>query len=85
MPWYGMPVSMQRQLVCAIQYAQNGVVLTMGPLGDLDFKMATTVGPFQDLFHILAVFMNESNDFFFIFQFIRHNYKFTMILVTMFK
>lgn len=43
MPWYAMPVSMQKQLVCAMHHAQNGAVLTMGPLGDLDFEMASDV------------------------------------------
>lgn len=80
-----MPVSIQKQLACAIQHAQNGVVLTMGPLGDLDFKMATTVSALQVSIHILPVFIKESKNFFFIFQFIRYNYKFIMILVTMFK
>lgn len=43
MPWYEMPVSMQRHVMCAIHHAQNGDVLTMGPLGDLDFEMAASV------------------------------------------
>lgn len=43
MPWYQMPVAFQKQILCAIHSAQNGDVLTMGPLGDLDFEMATTV------------------------------------------
>lgn len=43
MPWYQMPVTFQKEILCAIQSAQNGAVLTMGPLGELDFEMAATV------------------------------------------
>lgn len=42
-----MPISMQKQILSAIQHAQNGVVLTMGPLGDLDFEMAAAVSQFK--------------------------------------
>lgn len=47
MPWYQMPISIQRQLVCAVQQTQSGVVLTIGPLIELDFEMATKVDRFQ--------------------------------------
>lgn len=43
MPWYALPVSMQKQVLCGIHHAQNGATLTMGPLGDLDFEMASDV------------------------------------------
>lgn len=43
MPWFALPVSMQKQVLCGIHHAQNGDALTMGPLGDLDFEMASDV------------------------------------------
>lgn len=42
-PWYRMPVSHQRQMLCVIHDAQNGIVLTVGPFDELDFQMTTTV------------------------------------------
>lgn len=43
MPWYRMPASFQKQVLCVIHDAQNGIVLTIGPLGELDFQMTTSV------------------------------------------
>lgn len=43
MSWYRMPATYQKQVLCAIHSAQNGAMLTMGPLGELDFAMAATV------------------------------------------
>lgn len=43
MPWYKMPATYQKQVLCAIHNAQNGTILTMGPLGQLDFAMASSV------------------------------------------
>lgn len=43
MPWYQMPAKYQKHVLCIIHDAQNGAVLTMGPLGDLDFEMGTSV------------------------------------------
>lgn len=43
MSWYRMPASYQKQVLCAIHDIQNGIVLTMGPLGELDFQMASSV------------------------------------------
>lgn len=42
-PWYQMPVSFQKQILSAIHDVQNGPVLTMGPLDELDFEMAASV------------------------------------------
>lgn len=44
--WFEMPVSFQKQVLSAIHNVQNKVVLTMGPLGDLDFEMAATVSKY---------------------------------------
>lgn len=43
MTWYKMPIKHQKKLLCAIHYIQNGAVLTMGPLGELDFEMTSRV------------------------------------------
>lgn len=43
MPWYQMPAIYQKEVLCAMHSAQTGAVLTMGPLGDLDFEMTTSV------------------------------------------
>lgn len=43
MPWYRMPVSLQKQMISLIHDAQNGIVLTIGPFDELDFQMTTTV------------------------------------------
>lgn len=44
MPWYLMPSSCQKQVSGAIHRLQNGAVLTIGPLAEIDFNMAATVG-----------------------------------------
>lgn len=41
--WYQMPATYQKLWICAIHDAQNGASLTMGPLGELDFQMASSV------------------------------------------
>lgn len=87
MPWYQMPIPFQKQILCAIHSAQNGAVLTMGPLGDLDFVMAATVSiyTFHSLLTIYSVFISQTILFLIFFQFTRQIYKFTMVLVTRFK
>lgn len=83
MPWYALPVSMQKQVLCGIQHAQNGATLTMGPLGDLDFEMASDVCKCANdsIYGFLDFQKTKISDF----QFTRYIYKFTMILNTMFK
>lgn len=49
MPWYLLPVSSQKQVCAAIYRMQNGVVLTIGPLGVIDFRTASNVGLFSPL------------------------------------
>lgn len=46
MPWYQMPAKYQKQMLSAAHSAQYGAILTMGPLGELDFAMASNVSHF---------------------------------------
>lgn len=46
MPWYLMPVPSQKQVIAVIHRLQNGAVLTIGPLSEIDFSTAATVGDF---------------------------------------
>lgn len=48
--WYKMPISFQKQVLCAIHEVQHNPVLTMGPLGDLDFEMATSVSKYYSVY-----------------------------------
>lgn len=43
MDWFMLPVSLQRHVLLGIHDIQNGAVLTMGPLGMIDFEKATDV------------------------------------------
>lgn len=44
MNWYHLPMSQQKDLAHMLNRMQNGVVLTQGPLKELDYDMASTVG-----------------------------------------
>lgn len=46
MSWYQMPAKYQKQMLSAAHSAQYGAILTMGPLGELDFAMASNVSLF---------------------------------------
>lgn len=43
MPWYLLSTSCQKQVSNAIQQLQNGAVLTIGPLGEIDLNTASEV------------------------------------------
>lgn len=43
MDWFVLPVSLQKHILHGIHDIQNGAVLTMGPLGMIDFEKATDV------------------------------------------
>lgn len=43
MPWYLLSTSSQKHVRCAIQQLQNGAVLTIGPLGEIDLQTAFEV------------------------------------------
>lgn len=43
MDWFMLPVSLQKHMLCGIHDIQNGAVLTMGPLGMIDFEKAADV------------------------------------------
>lgn len=82
MPWYQMPATYQKYWICVIHDAQNGASLTLGPLGELDFQMASAVS-------VSSVQILSRNSFFngrfLLLQFTRSIHRFTMLLVTMFK
>lgn len=43
-PWYILPLERQKDIAHIINRAQNGAVLTIGPLAALDYETATNVG-----------------------------------------
>lgn len=43
MPWYLPPIPQQKQLGATIHRLQNGGVLTVGPLGAINFESAADV------------------------------------------
>lgn len=88
MQWYTMPISLQKQVIIAIHNVQNGVDLTMGPFGDLDFKVAATVSVVQLNFHMVSNFVgshSKKEHSIIYFQLTRHMFRFTTVLFTMFK
>lgn len=42
-PWYLMTTTRQKDLGSLLHRMQNGVRLTIGPLGELNYEMATDV------------------------------------------
>lgn len=42
-PWYLMSSSEQKNLACLLHRMQNGIRLTIGPLGELNYEMASDV------------------------------------------
>lgn len=59
LPLYRMPISIQKQWIQVIQQTKNGVVLTIVPLGELDFEMVTSVNEFQFLFPVSKSLFNK--------------------------
>lgn len=51
-PWYYMPISEQKSLGSLLHRMQNGLSLAIGPLGELNYEMATHVRPFHYMNHI---------------------------------
>lgn len=54
MPWYLLSSSSVKQVSSAIQQLQNGSVLTIGPLGEIDLQTATEVSFDYYLVHPLC-------------------------------
>lgn len=80
MPWYQLPASFQRQLCCAIHSIQNGPVLSIGPLAQLDFNRAADVS-----FKSYSESNRSNTGLFFLFQLTKQIYRFTMLLFTAFE
>lgn len=80
MPWYRLPASLQRHVLCGIHNVQNGAVLSIGPLGQLDFTAAADVSLFV-LRDGLSVYI-KYNCIIPLFQLTKLIYRFTMLLFT---
>lgn len=56
-PWYYATRLEQRNLICLLHRMQNGMRLTIGPLSELNYEMATYVRLY--VHHPLSLFSNQ--------------------------